>query len=58
MTSEDDKPDPNHPLREWMPDPIPRREPPVAVELERILAAAEQLVAALRELQRRLNGAE
>lgn len=47
-----------HPLREWMPDPIPRREPPVAVELEKIVAAAEQLLAALRELQRRLNGAK
>lgn len=48
--------DPNHPLRQWTPEPIPMREPTPAAELERLALAADALAAELRALAQRLAG--
>lgn len=53
--SEENKPDPNHPLRTWQPEPIPRRVPTVSVEIERIAAAAQALADELRALSERIR---
>lgn len=48
--------DPAHPLRSWIPEPIHRREPTPAAELERLAHAADALAAELRALAQRLTG--
>ena len=48
--------DPAHPLRSWIPEPIPKRDPTPTVELERLALAADALAAALRAIAQRLAG--
>ncbi len=53
--NDDTKHDPAHPLRNWQPEPIPRRAPPVSVEIERLAAAAQALADELRVLAERMR---
>lgn len=48
--------DPAHPLRSWIREPIPQREPAPADELERLALAADALAAELRAIAQRLAG--
>jgi len=47
--------DPAHPLRSWIPEPIPRRAPTPVAELERLALAADALAAELRALAHRMT---
>lgn len=53
---DNDRPDPAHPLRSWIRDPIPQRDPMPADELERLALAADALAAELRAIAQRLAG--
>ena len=50
----DQKHDPEHPLRRWVRDPLPRREEPARAALERLAAAAQALADELRALCERM----
>ncbi len=52
---DDTKHDPVHPLRNWQPEPIPRRTPPVSVEVERLAETAQALADELRALSERMR---
>lgn len=46
--------DPEHPLRTWEREPIPRREEPARAALERLAQAAQLLAEELRAICERI----